>query len=102
MIVYGSLFVLIPLIRLAWQALLNHGINGRNDKKAAGGQNELANLMQKYKQKLAEREEFTPSISKSGQLHRKKVIFTTESETLAQQFREPNLNGEASPEEEKQ
>lgn len=93
MVGYGALFVLIPLARQGWQSLLNHRVEIRNFERQ-----EAAKIVsepdREIKAKLGEREEFAPSLQIRA-VESDHLAFTTERESLEQEFSEDTPNKEA-------
>jgi hypothetical protein len=93
MVAYGALFVIIPLARHIWQSMINQRIEIRNFERQ-----EAAKIVsqpdREIKAKLQEREEFAPSLQ-IRDVAADHLVFTTEKESLEQQFTDVSANGEA-------
>jgi type VI protein secretion system component VasK len=89
MVIYGAMFLLIPLVRYLWQTALNHSIKIRNYER-----HEAAKVVsqpdREVKQKLMERQEFINAAA-IREVQADKLAFSTESESLDQQFKELEL-----------
>jgi hypothetical protein len=90
MVAYGALFVVIPLFRQAWQTMLNRRIKMRNLERQ-----EAAKIVSQPDQeiiaKLAERQEFATAMHIRA-VQADHLAFTTERETLEQQFPDDKLD----------
>jgi hypothetical protein len=86
MLLYGTLFVCIPMVRLAWQAILNQGIKKRNYRRQQAAK-VVSEPDQEIKAKLGERTEFAPAVQIRA-VASDGLVFTTERENLEQQLSE--------------
>jgi len=91
MVFYGAFFLIIPMIRFVWETMLNRRIRIRNYERE-----EAAKIVsqpdREIKAKLTERQELAPTLAIRA-VEEGHLAFSTEKETLEQQFNDQDMTG---------
>jgi len=90
LVVYATMFVMIPVSRRLRQLLRNREINIRNTKRAEAAKR-VREPDEEMKQKLAEREEFAPSLQIRA-VDSDKLAYSTDQDNLEQEFQHNKEN----------
>jgi len=90
LVAYATMFVMIPVTRRLQQMVRNREINSRNAKRAEAARR-VREPDEEMKQKLAERDEFAPSLQIRA-VDSDNLVYSTDADNLEQEFQHNKEN----------